>query len=711
MDIPQRRATLELTSVIPKGLSFEEESIFNTLRNTFQLQSFRNGQYEIILSILTGKDTIAIMPTGGGKSLCYQLPSVLSSGTTVVFSPLISLMKDQVDSLRAKNIPAIFLNSSQSESTQKKILDNLQRGYYKILFVAPERLNSSLFQSALKKSEISFVVIDEAHCISEWGHNFRPSYLKISSIFNHIRRVPIAAFTATATPEVRKDIVKFLGMEKYNEYIKGFQRENLSFITEFVNEKSERLINLIRKISLGSKIVYVGTRKNAEDYSNILNKKNISSVAYHGGLPSEERKQIQEKFIKNEISTIVATNAFGMGIDKPDVRLVVHLDLPSSLEAYYQEAGRAGRDTKESECFLLYSKNDERLPSLFIYGSFPDSVEIRKVIRGINDLSSEHKNKFISGSISHLSSLFNIESSKLRTIFKLLARKEIIKFYDDSHLIRFKLNPLIDQLKQVINHFHNFRKDLFYFIQNNSDFNQIVEVDVNEIAMDFGVSAETIISEILSFESLGLINTQWNRNFSGIKLLNSELNESLIEQIILEAEERKLQQINKAEKVLEFLRTNECKQKYILEYFGEKVDNFKCEKCSSCRENSINPKLLESAKIHNFKKEISKKARQNQEIIDQISELSQIADSLETLAQQMKMSKPELANLMQSAIENGFIINPVKFISDEIYNQVKSILKKNSNFRLSQIRERLEIPCEFPELRIAVAFCRKNYSD
>jgi ATP-dependent DNA helicase RecQ len=677
------------------------------LRNTFLLQEFREGQIEIIESILDLKDTLAVLPTGGGKSLCYQLPAVLSEGTTIVFSPLISLMKDQVDSLKRRNIPATYLNSTLSDEAQKVRIDKLKKNEYKMFFVAPERLTSRTFTNALEKSEISNIIIDEAHCISEWGHNFRPMYLKIASVFNYIRRVPISAFTATATPEVRNDIIKYLHLENPNIFVKGFARENLTFKTEVVSNKKERLHQLVKKHKSGSQIIYVGTRKSTQIYADYLNSLDIPAIAYHGGLLPFQRKEIQEKFISNEINTIVATNAFGMGIDKPDVRLVVHLDLPTTLEAYYQEAGRAGRDGNESYCHLLYSKNDEKLPSLFIFGAFPDISEIRKVIRGINDLVIARKNLFISGKVFELSALFNIESTKLRTIFRLLKRNELIEFYDDAHLLRYSLNNENLNSNSISKHFHRSRKEIFeYLINLNSDKAQ-TEVDLKDLSTDFGISLDSCETEIRSFESLGLLDISHNAIYSGVKLFESKISELIVEQLLEEIEERKLILINKANSMLDYLRTDNCKQGFILNYFGEISGNYACGKCTSCSEENPNLQILEGAHIHNFKRELTKKSVQKQEIIDKLVNSIEKSDSMDSLAKMMKQTKPELANLIQSAIEDGWLVRNIKFINNELLREVRIILKNNSNLRLSQIRSKLTSPVDFPELRVAVAIERK----
>ena len=689
------------------GIMYSEEKILNVLHNVFQLEQFRPGQIEIINSILSRKDTFAVLPTGGGKSLCFQLPAVMSEGTALVVSPLISLMKDQVDALKQKGISATYLNSSISDEAQKVRLAKLTNGDYKLLYIAPERISSSRFTNALQKSNVSILIVDEAHCISEWGHNFRPNYLKIKEIFNYIPKVPIAAFTATATPEVQKDIVKYLQMNETQVYVRGFARENLAFQTEIPKNKNSRLLELLNLHKKGSKIIYVGSRKATVKVAEFLNEKNIPALAYNGGMEINERKEIQEKFLKNETNLIVATNAFGMGIDKPDVRLVVHLDLPSTLEAYYQEGGRAGRDGKSSDCFLLYAKNDESLPSLFIFGAFPDARDLRKVTKGILDIVETSKNFFIQGKVTELAHKFNITSNKLTVILKLLNRKDYIKFYDDSHFLQYSIIAENDDMQKITKNFHQNRSAIFQYLYHLGKDKKYAQIDLKEIASEFAITLESLHSEISSFDSLGLINIQKDRTYSGLKLLRSDLaEEEVLDKLIQDLEFHKQLLITKADKVLDYLRTDRCKQEFILDYFGESSPEYKCGKCTSCVFGPMDISGIEDAHIHNYEKKISRKAIKDRELYDKISLHLPTSNSIDDLAKKMKLTNPELANLMQSAIEDGWLVTEIKFIPNDLIKELTNLLNKNSNLRLSQIRERLNSEVEFPELRVAVAIAR-----
>ena len=331
----------------------------NILKQYFGYSAFREGQEILIDSILQGRDVLGIMPTGAGKSICYQVPALLLSGITLVVSPLISLMKDQVQSLNQAGIHAAYINSSLSESQISKALRLAAAGQYKIIYVAPERLETYSFMQFARQAEISMLTVDEAHCISQWGQDFRPSYLKIVQFIKCLDKRPIiSAFTATATENVKEDIVCVLGLQSPQVLVTGFDRKNLYFAVESSGRKDTYVINYIREHDGESGVIYCATRKNVDMLYDKLYAEGVAVTKYHAGLSSEERRQNQEDFIFDKCPVMVATNAFGMGIDKSNVRYVIHYNMPQSLENYYQEAGRAGRDGERAECILLYSAQD-----------------------------------------------------------------------------------------------------------------------------------------------------------------------------------------------------------------------------------------------------------------------------------------------------------------------------------------------------------------
>jgi ATP-dependent DNA helicase RecQ len=360
-----------------------------SLREHFGFADFREGQREVIAAILEGKNAIVVMPTGSGKSLCYQLPALMFDGATVVVSPLIALMKDQVDALRARNLPATFINSSVDEKEQWSRIDALRRGEFKLVYVAPERFRSSRFLEALKSINVSLFAVDEAHCISTWGHDFRPDYLRLKTVIQALNSngggAQTVALTATATPYVRSDIIQQLGLTKPETFVSGFDRPNLTIDVVHTEKEREKIARIKRlaKTHDGSGIIYAATRKAVELAALQLQGQALSVSAYHAGMGDAARVKAQEDFMNGRTQMIVATNAFGMGIDKADIRFVAHYQMPGSIEAYYQEIGRAGRDGLPSACVLLFNYADKNTHDFFIEGSYPGAEIIQSVYNAL----------------------------------------------------------------------------------------------------------------------------------------------------------------------------------------------------------------------------------------------------------------------------------------------------------------------------------------
>ena len=336
----------------------EDNFLKKKLKEIYGYEDFRGHQKEIIENLIKGEDSLVIMPTGSGKSLCYQLPAIIKEGTAVIISPLIALMKDQVDFLDSLNVKAGYLNSTMSKKAILSIKNQVSANTLKLLYIAPESFTKPETLDFLKEINISFVGIDETHCISDWGHDFRPEYRKIRPAIKQLGDKPIIALTATATPRVQKDIVKNLDMKNGRLYKSSFDRKNLRYVIKPKTDQKKQIVHFIKQQINNSGIIYCHSRKTVEELAEFLNINDIKAVPYHAGLDNSSREMNQEAFLKEEVKIIVATIAFGMGIDKPDVRFVIHYDIPKSLEGYYQETGRAGRDGKSSICVLFYSDKD-----------------------------------------------------------------------------------------------------------------------------------------------------------------------------------------------------------------------------------------------------------------------------------------------------------------------------------------------------------------
>lgn len=399
------------------------------LEKHFNFSEFRPGQKEIVEAILSGRDVVALMPTGGGKSLCYQLPAILNDKTSIIISPLIALMKDQVDALNARGIAAAYLNSTMNADENRRVMKEISSGKVKILYIAPERFGSAEFKRSFKDMDVHLVAVDEAHCVSAWGHDFRPDYLEIKKYIGMLANRPIvAAFTATATPEVKDDIIERLNLHDPAVFVRGFDRPNLKFFVEKNLKPKERIAELKRIISSieGSGIVYTLTRKESESIASELNAVGISAIAYHAGISGEKRNRIQNHFMENKYKVIVATIAFGMGVDKADIRFVIHSGMPASLEGYYQEAGRAGRDGGLAYCILLHSKRDNATHNFLIQNSRRDMLDQGK--------SWEEATKVVDMKYDRLNSMKEyVESETCR-------RKIILRYFGDPQYSKSKKN-------------------------------------------------------------------------------------------------------------------------------------------------------------------------------------------------------------------------------------------------------------------------------
>ena len=400
------------------------------LREKFGFDSFYPGQEEVVTRVMTGHDTLAILATGAGKSLTYQLPALLLDGTTVVVSPLIALMKDQLDMLRERGITdVVALNSTLSEDQEIRIKERIAQGHVRIVYTTPEKLEDEKFASMLQQINVPLFVVDEAHCISQWGHDFRPAYLALGSVIRKLGKPTVLALTATATPAVREDILHQLGIEHVKPIVKGFDRPNLVYEARKADKEADKLKTLSKLFTgddslEGTGIIYTATIKNALEVQKYLTEQiGVPAAVYHSKLHKEDRTLVHECFMNETIRAVVATNAFGLGIDKPNIRFVVHYDLPGSLEAYTQEAGRAGRDGERSRCILIYRMSDTRVQNYFLTGKYPDIEEVQRVFGTIEVFGDQE------GGIpmTDLRKILQLPLTKLKVILALLKKSGFIE--------------------------------------------------------------------------------------------------------------------------------------------------------------------------------------------------------------------------------------------------------------------------------------------
>lgn len=565
------------------------------LNEYFGYESFRIGQQEIIQSIVHGKDTLVIMPTGGGKSLCYQIPALILPGTAIIISPLIALMKDQVDALLAKNIPAALINSTVSLHDQQIIARDIMNGRIKLLYISPERLQNQQFISFLKTISISFIAVDEAHCISEWGHDFRPAYTSITNIFNELgKKPPIIALTATATPEVQEDIIRQLSLNFPFVHVGGFFRKNLHYQVIVVDKKVQRLTRIIKEAQNGNEsgaiIVYCGSRKRVEEYALALQQQGIPVLAYHAGLPDVQRQRVQEEFLREESPVLIATNAFGMGVDKANVRKVIHCDITLTLESYYQESGRAGRDGKDSDCIVLYHPKDRDLMDFFLSCTYPSKQDIISVY---NVLFAQtpiygYLTQPILLSPEQIGNACGIHAIQVNTILGILERNQVL-----SNAGNKKTNPTIrisaepEELKERIikmqDHDRGIMMALLRLLGPEAMLRQ-VPFDIEKMIRIHHLQKVYVEEALRKYEHAGLIKLGQSAVHSGIMLLQQRYPADEIPIDFLALQKRHEHAVKKLDAVIAYMETMSCKQRYLLDYFRDtssKVSS--CGVCSSCK--------------------------------------------------------------------------------------------------------------------------------
>jgi len=556
---------------------------------------FRPNQELIIDKVIKQQDVLALLPTGGGKTVCYQIPALIKEGVCIVISPLISLMQDQVKHLKSKGIKSVSISNSMSYSQTDTALTNCIYGGIKFLFLSPEKLKNNLVISRIKEMTINLITIDEAHCISEWGHNFRPAYRKISEFRKILPDVSILALTATANSNVIDDIQKTLKFNSSNIIKSSLIRPKLSYVVDDILDKRKRLIKLLNKIK-SSVIIYVDTRRKTEEISLYLNNEGFTSSFYHAGVHPDDRAKRQLSWSNNEIRIIVATNSFGMGIDKPDVKLVVHMYMPSSIESYFQEAGRAGRNGETAFSFLLANKNDITKQENLLQTKYPDIKDIINIYQNISSYLQiavgDNIEEYLAFDIEKFAKRYGHSTLEVYYSIKCLEKEELLKFSDESFSTsRFKFIRTNNELYkfQISNrYFDSFIKVLLRTY--NNAFNNFVNVDIISLAKKTNSSTGNILTLFIKLKELEIINFQEENNDPKIKYLRERLDLNINFFNKDNIENRKYFDTKKLKSISTYtLNKTLCRSSILLEYFGEFIDK-DCGVCDVCiikKRNSI----------------------------------------------------------------------------------------------------------------------------
>lgn len=584
------------------------QAALDILKEVWGYPDFRYPQDEIIAAQLAGKDVLALLPTGAGKSICYQVPALIREGVCIVISPLIALMKDQVQQLKKRDVSAEAIYSGLSSYEIDRIMNNCAVGHTKLLYISPERLSSSSFEVALKSLPVSMIAIDEAHCISQWGFDFRPSYRNIAKIKEFFPDAPMVALTASATPEVQQDILDSLGMDKQAQVFKAsFERENISFVVRTDESKPEKLLEIIQKVP-GTAIVYATNRKKTEEVASFLAQNGISATFYHAGLDGGERNKRQENWIANKSRVMCCTNAFGMGIDKPDVRLVVHIDVPESLEAYYQEAGRGGRDGKRSFAVLLYNQKDKEKLLSAVEEKYPDFQFVKLVYSALYN----HLNIALGGGKGH-SFQFNLIEFSRRYKWEVVQTFNALKLLEQAgYLTLGEAFFIPSKLKFELD-----RTELYEFQVRNLQYDRFIKAILRKY--------EGVLSHLVKINELDIARTLMMRPADSIQMLKELSQKKVLTYIpstdkprIFFLEERlkedyirldfefirftKNQMIQRIEAMANYAELEQCRQVMLRTYFGESSP----EPCGSC-DHCLKAKQMQKFDTEKARQEILQK--------------------------------------------------------------------------------------------------------
>lgn len=548
--------------------------------------SFRPLQEEIIRAVLDNRDTLALLPTGGGKSLCFQIPALMKEGICIVVSPLIALMKDQVENLKGKGINAVAIYAGMGKREIDILLDNCIYGKIKFLYLSPERLLSPIVRERIAYMNVNLIAIDEAHCISQWGYDFRPPYLQIVSLRDIHPQVPVIALTATATEFVRKDIVEKLALKDAAIFVQSFARKNLSYVVFDLDDKYKKLIDIITNVG-GSGLVYVRNRRETADVALFLQRNHIAADFYHAGVEKDERFKKQEDWKRNKIKVMVATNAFGMGIDKPDVRFVVHLDLPESLEAYYQEAGRAGRDEQRAFAVLLANRSDQIALKTKYTDSFPSVEEIKKIYHYLGSYF-----QLAYGAGEGLTVSFDLADFCKRYQLGVIKTMSALKFLEHDGYITLSENIFLPS--RVL--FTAGNEDVYRFQIENAAYDPLIKtilrsyggmfdhyanISESDIAKRLGISFNDVVRMLNNLQELGLLSYLQQTDQPQLQFVRARVDLLHLDTDVKYIELRKKIQLEQINAVLAYSSTFTCRTVQLLAYFDE-PDAAKCGTCDVC---------------------------------------------------------------------------------------------------------------------------------
>ena len=601
------------------------DQIHQVLTRYWGFSRFRPLQEEIIRSVMDGKDTLALLPTGGGKSICFQVPAMAMDGLCLVVSPLIALMKDQVERLKSKGIAAASLVSGMSKAEIDLTLDNCIYGKTKFLYVSPERLGNELFLTRAARFPLCLLAIDEAHCISQWGYDFRPSYLKIAEFRKLHPQVPVLALTATATPKVQDDIQERLGFKEQNVLRKSFERPNLSYVVLEEEDKLGRLLKVVRGVR-GTGVVYGRTRKRTREVAEFLQRNGIKAGYYHAGLERSQRDRMQDDWMKGRTPIIVSTNAFGMGIDKPDVRFVVHVDLPDSLEAYFQEAGRAGRDEQKAYAVLLFHRSDELEMERRVQQSFPEMKTVRQVYLA---LANHYQLPVGSGKgvsfpfdIVDFCRMYELEVPVVHSCLTILGLQGLIAL-EESPEFRSRLHVMVRPEAlyefQVKSQVHD--KLIKTMLRSYEGvFEEYVQIRETELAERLGLNVQQVKSFLEQLTKLRLLDYQPAIEEPRLNFITERLDQKDLHIDREHLANRKTRYLERAKAMLHYATDQEhCRSQLLLQYFGEAVRH-RCGVCDYCLErNKANVNDLEFERIsRQVEEQLKLRPMALQELVDSI---------------------------------------------------------------------------------------------